>query len=52
MNTILSGLKGVLCRMDNILMFGSDQKEHDKRLKAALEHLESAGVSLNPKQKV
>ena len=36
--------------MDDILVFGSNPKEHDKRLKAALECLESAGVTLNPKK--
>ena len=36
--------------MDDILVFGSNPKEHDKRLKAALERLESAGVTLNPKK--
>ena len=50
MNEILSGLKGVLCWMDDVLVFGSDQEEHDKRLRAALERLESAGVTLNPKK--
>ena len=50
MNKILSDLEGVLCWMDDILVFGSNPKEHDKRLKAALERLESAGVTLNPKK--
>ena len=36
--------------MDDVLVFGSDQEEHDKRLRAALERLESAGVTLNPKK--
>ena len=36
--------------MDDILVFGSNPKEYDKRLKAALKHLESAGVTLNPKK--
>jgi len=50
MNTILSGLNGVLCWMDDVLVFGGDQKEHDTRLKAVLGRLESAGVTLNPKK--
>jgi len=50
MNTILSGLNGVLCWMDDVLMFGSYQKEHDTRLKVVLGRWESAGVILNPKK--
>ena len=29
MSTILEGLAGVLCLMDDILIFGKDQNEHD-----------------------
>ena len=47
MNTILDGLAGVLCLMDDILIFGKDQKEHDTRLTAALERIQAAGVTLN-----
>ena len=36
MSEILSGLDGVLCQMDNTLIFGKDQVEHDERLEAAL----------------
>ena len=36
--------------MDDVLVFESDQEEHDKTLRAALERLESAGVTLNPKK--
>ena len=32
MCTILDNLPGVLCLMDDILIFGKDQKEHDARL--------------------
>ena len=47
MRTILDGLVGVLCLMDDILIFGKDQKEHDTRLTAALERIQAAGVTLN-----
>ena len=47
MSTILDGLAGVLCLMDDILVFGKDQKEHDTRLTAALERIQVAGVTLN-----
>ena len=33
MSELLSGLEGVLCQMDDILVFGKDQSEHDTRLK-------------------
>ena len=47
MSTILDGLAGVLYLMDDILIFGKDQKEHDTRLTAALERIQAAGVTLN-----
>ena len=47
MSTILDGLVGVLCLMDDILIFGKDQKEHDVRLTTALERIQAAGVTLN-----
>ena len=45
---ILTGLQGVLCLMDDVLIFGRDQKEHDERLFAALTRIQTAGVTLNP----
>ena len=47
MSQILSGLPGVLCHIDDVLIFGATQTEHDNRLKAALSRLETAGVTLN-----
>ena len=51
MSTIFDGLTGVLCLMDDILIFAEDQKEHQKehntRLTAALERIQAAGVTLN-----
>ena len=47
---ILTGLQGVLCLMDDVLVFGRDQKEHDKRLFAALTKIQTAGVTLNPRK--
>ena len=32
MNRILEGLEGVVCQMDDILVFGRDEKEHCERL--------------------
>ena len=47
---ILTGLQGVLCLMDDVLVFGRDQKERDKRLFAALTKIQTAGVTLNPRK--
>jgi len=47
MNKILEGLKGAVCQMDDVLVFGSKQAEHDQRLIATLERIKAAGVTLN-----
>ena len=47
MSTILSGLPGVLCLMDDVLIFGKSQAKHDDRLKEVLKRIESTGVTLN-----
>ena len=48
MSRILSGPDGILCQMDDVLVFGRDQSEHDARLTAVLQRIESAGATLNP----
>ena len=47
MNRILEGLDGVVCMMDDILVFGKDHDEHDNCPRKVLERLESANVTLN-----
>ena len=47
MNDILSGLPGVLCHVDDILVFGATPSEHDGRLRAVFERIKDAGVTLN-----
>eukprot|EP00731_Ephydatia_muelleri_P017050 Em0010g148a len=47
MAVILEGLEGVLCLVDDVLVFGSDQQEHDRRLRGVLERLNKARVTLN-----
>ncbi len=47
MNEILTGLPGVLCQMDDMLVFGKDQADHEARLEAVLTRIEEAGVTLN-----
>ena len=34
--TSIEGLQGVLCVMDNILIFGTTRQEHNSRLQAVL----------------
>ena len=50
MSDILTGLQGTLCQMDDILVFGKDQAEHDARLVAVLTRIEEAGGTLNPQK--
>ena len=50
MTEVLSGLDGVLCLMDDVLVFGKDKEEHDERLTQALKKITAAGVTLNPKK--
>jgi len=47
MEKILRGLQGVLCHMDDVLIFGRTKEEHDTRLESALRPIEAAGVTLN-----
>ena len=47
MSRILTGLEGVVCQMDDILVFGHNKAEHDARLLAALQRIKSAGATLN-----
>ena len=47
MSTLLDGLDGVVCLMDDVLIHGKAQDEHDDRLMKVLQRLETAGVTLN-----
>ena len=47
MSEILAGLEGVVCMVDDVLVHGRTQEEHDQRLAAAMERIAQAGVSLN-----
>lgn len=40
MNEMLVGLDGVVCHMDNVLIIGRKQQEHDTRLQAVLQNSE------------
>ena len=47
MSHILEGLEGVLCLIDDVVIFGKDQEEHDARLEG---RIQAAGVTLNQKK--
>ena len=47
MSEILEGLEGVVCMLDDTLIYGKTQEEHDHRLQVALQRLKAAGVTLN-----
>lgn len=44
---VTADLEGVVCHMDDILVWGSTVEEHDTRLHAVLQRAEKAGVTLN-----
>ena len=50
MSEILVDLPGVVCQMDDILVFGKTQSEHDQHLEAVLRHIEEANVTLSPQK--
>ena len=50
MSQILDGQEGVVCQVDDILVYGKDAVEHDKRLNQVMERLKKAGVTLNRKK--
>lgn len=43
---VLSGIDGVLCLLDDILITGKDRKEHLEKLNAVLRRLQDAGLTL------
>ena len=48
MQTELQGIEGVICIMDDVLIHGKLQAEHDERLDLVLTRLNKANVTLNP----
>ena len=46
----LDGLEGAICIMDDILVHGKTQKEHDERFEAVLTRLIRARITLNPEK--
>ena len=47
MNEILADTEGAVCLIDDILVYGKSQLEHDQHLLAVLKKLNEAGLTLN-----
>ena len=47
MHKVLEDLPGVLCMMDDIIIFGDSSEEHDATVKAVFRCLEDNGVTIN-----
>ena len=47
MQSVLAGVEGTVNMIDDTLVFGKDQTEHDERLEEVLRKLEEAGITLN-----
>lgn len=50
MRQILEGCKFTVCHMDDILVWGSDEEDHDINLRTVMERLRKANVTLNPEK--
>ncbi|XP_015747739.1 PREDICTED: uncharacterized protein K02A2.6-like [Acropora digitifera] len=49
MSSVLEGLEGVICHMDDTLIHGPTQEVHDTRVRLVLDRLQNAGIMLNNK---
>ena len=47
MEHILSGLEGCVCYMDDVLVFGKDQSEHDRNLAEVMKRIKTSNLQLN-----
>jgi hypothetical protein len=47
MSSLLEGIDGVICHMDDILCHGTTQADHDRRVHAVLARLQDAGLTLS-----
>ena len=50
MSDVIAGLEGVVCLIDDLLVYGQTQEEHDQRLVAVLDRIKCAGATLNAKK--
>lgn len=49
MSHILAGIPGVIVDIDDVLVSGKNQQEHDEKLQAVLTKMEAANITLNEK---
>ena len=47
MNEMLGNIPGVVCHVDDMLVPGKNQEEHDARLNAVLQKKQTTGLTLN-----
>ena len=47
MSEMLKDLDGVLCLMDDVLVYGTTESEHDDRLNRVLQTMQNVGMTLN-----
>ena len=46
MSEILQGLNGVVCLVNDILVYGNTQEQHDTHLMAVLQRIQESGLTL------
>ena len=46
MNTVLDGLEGVDCFINDIVVYGTTEEEHDRRLRDVLDGCQESGLRL------
>ncbi len=46
-SSMLAGLEGNVCLLDDVLIYGANQQEHDERLTGALQRIQESGLTLN-----
>ena len=46
-NEVLDGLEGTFAYMDDVLVYGNDREEHDKRLESVMKRLREVDLKLN-----
>ena len=47
MTELLTGLEGVICSMDDVLVYGTKEANHDERLRKVMERIRQSGLKLN-----
>ena len=50
MDNLLSGIPGVICYLDDILVVGENEEQHEQRLLTVLRQLDEAGMRLKQKK--